>query len=99
MEPLYSIGTYNVEEKAFTPQQGMTVDWANITLPRLRTAMRELQGMGYSCHRTQHGDSDLAAMIERVSGGLNRYQFRGTVTTMARPVDPVNGCILRCCLE
>ena len=71
--PLYSIGTWDPDEQAYTPQIGLTVPSFNITLHQLRRAMRELREMDYSCHRFRdedgdHEDNDWTVLIERTDG-------------------------------
>lgn len=72
-KPLYSVGTYDWEIGRYTPQAGLSVPSFNITLPQLRQAVRELKGMGYSCHRIrdedgEHDDNDSNVLIERTDG-------------------------------
>lgn len=72
-DPLYSIGTWDSEESAYTPQIGVTVPSLNITRSQLRVAIRDLQDMGYSCHRRRdsegyHDDNDTEVLIERTDG-------------------------------
>lgn len=65
--PLYSIGTWDTELQAFTPQNGLTVASLNIDRGTLRKAMRELQAKGYSCHRSGD-DCDPSVNVERTDG-------------------------------
>lgn len=72
-EPLYSVGTWDTEKQAYTPQRGLTVPSFNITLPQLRQAIRELKRLGYSCHRRRdadgtYDDNDWSVLIERTDG-------------------------------
>jgi hypothetical protein len=71
--PLYSITTWDYEQQAYTPQQGLSVPSLNVSWRGLLAAVRELKAMGYSCHRVRaaegtHDDNDCAVMIERVGG-------------------------------
>lgn len=71
--PLYSVGTWDERRQAYTPQRGLSTPSFNITIRQLRTAMKELRGMGYSCHRFRdedgdHDDNDWSVLIERTDG-------------------------------
>lgn len=68
-QPLYSIGTWDGDEQAYTPQIGVPA--FNLTRPQLVASMRLLQQCGYSCHRIKQGneyDSDCSVLIERTDG-------------------------------
>lgn len=70
---LYSVGTWDTDKQAYTPQQGVTVPAFNCTLAQLRQAIRELRQMGYSAHRFRdhdgtHEDNDWAVLVERTDG-------------------------------
>ena len=75
-EPLYSIGTWDTDAQAFTPQEGVPA--FNLTRKELVQSMRMLQNHGYSCHRfrgrdenhqpTGDVDSDTFVLIERTDG-------------------------------
>ena len=72
-QPLYSIGTYDWERGRYSPQIGVSVPSYNITRSQLLQAMRELKGMGYTCHRRRdangnHYDNDSDVLIERTDG-------------------------------
>lgn len=72
-EPLYSIGTWDQDKQAYTPQRGLSVPSFNITRAQLRVAMRELRAMHYSVHRYRdadggHDDNDWCVLIERTDG-------------------------------
>lgn len=72
-EPLYSVGTWDCERQAYTPQRGLSVPAFNITLAQLRQAIRELRQMGYPCHRYRdedgdYDDNDWAVLVERTDG-------------------------------
>ena len=72
-EPRYSIGTYDTDAQGYTPQSGVSVPAFNITRAQLRRAMKELRGMGYTCHRFRdpdggHDDNDTSVIIERTDG-------------------------------
>jgi hypothetical protein len=71
--PLYSIGTWDTDKSAYTPQRGLSVPSFNMTRGQLFQALRELRGMGYSCHRVRdedggHEDNDPMVLIERTDG-------------------------------
>lgn len=73
MNALYSIGTWDTDAQAFTPQAGLSVPCINIPLPTLRQVMRELRRMGYSAHRRRdvdggHEDNDSWVLVERTEG-------------------------------
>lgn len=72
-EPLYSIGTWDTEEQAYTPQIGLTVPCINVPWRTLLQVLRELKRMGYSCHRLRdpegtHDSNDWAVLVERTDG-------------------------------
>lgn len=72
-EPLYSIGTWCTEQQAYTPQEGLSVPCLNVPLATMRQVVRELRGMGYSCHRLRDADgshevNDSSVLIERTDG-------------------------------
>lgn len=80
MTALYSIGTWDAEEGAYTPQVGLSVPSFNVGLRDLRTAMRELRAIGYSCHRRRdadggHDENDWCVLIERTDG-MGEYYIR-----------------------
>lgn len=69
----YSIGTWDTNRQAFTPQRGLSVPSFNATRWQLRQAMKELRQMGYSVHRFRgtkgdHEDNDPFVLIERTDG-------------------------------
>jgi hypothetical protein len=69
--PLYSIGTWDTDEQAFTPQVGVPA--FNLALFELRQSMRMLRDCGYSCHRYRdaggsYDDNDTSVMVERTDG-------------------------------
>lgn len=76
-QPLYSIGTWDPELEAFTPQNGVPA--FNLTRKQLVASIRMLQDCGYTCHRfrerDENGDlddwaydSDTFVMIQRTDG-------------------------------
>lgn len=70
-QPLYSIGTWDIDAQAYTPQAG--VNCLNITRADLRRRIGSLRCMGYSCHRRGnvrdgHDDNDTSVLIERTDG-------------------------------
>lgn len=71
MIPLYSVGTWDTNEQAFTAQGN--VPSFNLTLWQLKDAMRLLRSIGYSVHRYRdedggHEDNDVMVLIERTDG-------------------------------
>lgn len=69
--PLYSVGTWDTEAQAFTPQVGVPA--FNLTLAELRQSLRELRRHGYQCHRYRdangtHDDNDFYVLVERTDG-------------------------------
>ncbi len=76
-QPLYSIGTWDMDSQAYTPQEGLTVPCLNVPLATMRQVVRELRGMGYTCHRVrcdgEYWNNDTAVLIERTDG----KQFNG----------------------
>jgi hypothetical protein len=71
MTPLYSIGTWDTEAQAYTPQIGVSKTF-NVTHWELLRAMRKLKTLGYSCHRRgdkrEELDNDPFVLIERTDG-------------------------------
>ena len=66
----YSVRTWDTDEQAYTPQAGLSLPWRGLTLWQLRAALKELKGMGYSCHRFRdedgdHSANDYAVLVER----------------------------------
>lgn len=66
----YSVRTWDFERQAYTPQVGLSVTWFGLTLWQLKAALKELRGMGYSCHRRRdsdggHDDNDWCVLVER----------------------------------
>jgi len=79
-KPLYSIGTWDVEEQSYLPHPGFRC--INITRKQLVIVMRQLQQRGYTCHRygntTQDiRDSDTAVLIERTDGKSRKAILEG----------------------
>jgi hypothetical protein len=72
--PLYSIGTWDTEAQAYTPQEGLSVPCINVPLATMRQVVRELRRKhGYSTHRYRDADgghecNDWCVMIERTDG-------------------------------
>ena len=71
-EPLYSVGTWDTEEQAYTPQNGLT-RWLNLTQGQLRQAIQELRECHYKADRKRaadgtHDDNDGWVLIERTDG-------------------------------
>ncbi len=68
--PTYSVRTWDSDKQAYTPQVGLSLPWRGLSLWRLRQALCELRGMGYSAHRFRdndgdHCDNDYAVLVER----------------------------------
>jgi hypothetical protein len=70
----YSVGTWDTELQAYTPQVGLSVPSIGITWLQLLQAVRELKIFGYTAHRRRHvlssgefdhDDNDWAVLIER----------------------------------
>ncbi len=73
MTPLYSIGTWDTDLQAYTPQVGLTAPCINVPWRVLLRVMRELRRMGYSAHRFRdpdggHEDNDASVLVERTDG-------------------------------
>ena len=71
--PLYSVGTWDIDQQAYTPQCGLTMPCINVPLATMRQVLRELRGMGYSCHRLRGSDgshefNDWSVLVERTDG-------------------------------
>ena len=72
-EPLYSVGTWDIDKQAYTPQRGLTVPAFNMTWRQLVIAVRELRKMGFEAHRRRdsdgsYDDNDPNVLIERTDG-------------------------------
>ncbi len=73
MIALYSVGTWDTDTQAYTPQAGLTVPSVNVPWRTLLQVMRQLRGMGYSAHRRrdaagEHEDNDWCVLVERTDG-------------------------------
>ena len=73
MTKLYSIGTWDTDLQAYTPQAGLSVPSANVQWHGLLAALRELRTMGYSCHYVRAADgshdcNDWSVLVERTDG-------------------------------
>jgi hypothetical protein len=73
--PLYSVGTWDTDEQAYTPQAGLTVPSQNVPLPGLLAVLRQLRSMGYTAHRYRdadgcHDDNDWSVLVERTDGAI-----------------------------
>lgn len=71
--PLYSVGTWDTDAQAYTPQEGLSVPSFNIPLWTLRQALRELRDCGYAADRYRDADgshdaNDWAVLVERTDG-------------------------------
>ncbi len=65
----YSIRTWDMDLQAFTPQNGIE-KWEGLTLWELKSALRDLQELGYTCHRRRdkygfRDDNDTSVLVER----------------------------------
>jgi hypothetical protein len=74
MTPLYSVGTWDMDLQAYTPQDGVEKS-LNLTAGELRTALHQLRRLHYSAHRrgnanNGHDDNDWTVLIERTDGKL-----------------------------
>jgi len=77
-DPLYSVGTWDIEAQGYTQQNGLSVPSFNITRGQLRQALKELRQMGYEAHRVRFKvsdcpddydwDNDWAVLVERTNG-------------------------------
>lgn len=72
---LYSVGTWDTDLQAYTPQAGLTVPCINVPWQTLLEVVRQLKRMGYSCHRYRdpdggHDDNDTSVLIERTDGAV-----------------------------
>lgn len=72
-EPLYSVGTWDSDLGAYTPQLGLTVPCINVPRKTLRAVLKELRDMGYPCHRRRgpdgdYDDNDVMVLVERTDG-------------------------------
>lgn len=72
-KPLYSVGTWDTNKQAYTPQRGGRC--INISLRQLRAVLKRLRAIGYTAHRfgpkddmgyREHNDSEV--IIERTDG-------------------------------
>lgn len=68
-EALYSIGTWDMDAQAYTPQVG-TEPCINVPWRRLLQVLRLLRTMGYSAHRLrdadgEHDNNDWSVLVER----------------------------------
>lgn len=69
-EHTYSVRTWDSDEQAYTPQTGLSFPSFGLTLWQLRAALRELRGLGYTCHRIRspagdHDWNDAYVLVER----------------------------------
>ncbi len=70
---LYSVGTWDMDLHAFTPQAGLSVPCFNVPLWTLKRALVELRSKGYDCHRFRdpdggHESNDYMVLVERTDG-------------------------------
>jgi hypothetical protein len=67
-EARYSVGTWDVEAQAYTPQVGVPA--FNLTLAELRRSLKMLRQCGYSAHRrgVDGCDNDWCVLVERTDG-------------------------------
>ena len=72
-KPLYSVGTYDWERSAYTPQIGVGRS-INVSLRQVRRVLKRLRKMGYTAHRVGNTrndstrDSDPDVLVERTDG-------------------------------
>ena len=79
-KPRYSVGTWDGDEQAYTPQIGVPA--FNLTVHELRQSMRMLVNCGYSVHRRRdsygsYDDNDTSVLIERTDGMTEAQIRRG----------------------
>lgn len=72
-QPLYSVGTWDTNAQAFTPQTGLTVPCVNVPWRTLLECMRQLRRMGYAADRYRDADgghetNDPMVLVERTDG-------------------------------
>lgn len=72
-EPLYSVGTWDTEKQAYTPQRGLKMPSFNLTRMQLRQALKRLRQLGYPAHRLrdangEHEENDFFVLVERTDG-------------------------------
>lgn len=82
MTAVYSIGTWDTTEQAYTPQVGLSVPCINVALPTMRQVLRELKAIGYSCHRIRDADgghdaNDWSVLVERTDGKSEEEVLEG----------------------
>lgn len=70
-KPKYSVGTWDADKQAYTPQAGIRRS-INISLRELRRVLKQLRRMGFSAHRCGNKedghDSDWTVLVERTDG-------------------------------
>lgn len=71
-KPRYSVGTWDTDQQAYTPQVGVGRS-INISFRGLVRVMRRLRRLGYSAHRIRndegdHYDNDTSVLVERTDG-------------------------------
>ncbi len=64
----YYVFTWDSEKQEFTPQRG--VRCGPYSIRKLKWALRQLQSLGYSCHRRRdehgtHDDNDTSVLVVR----------------------------------
>lgn len=69
--PRYSVGTWDTDLQAYTPQIGVPA--FNLSIHELRRSINLLRQCGYSCHRKRsadgsYDDNDHAVLVERTDG-------------------------------
>lgn len=82
MGAVFSIGTWDGDAQAYTPQVGLTVPCVNVPWRTLLCVLRELRSMGYSAHRVRsengdHEDNDWAVLVERTDGMTEAEVLKG----------------------
>jgi hypothetical protein len=82
MDARYSIGTWDGELQAYTPQCDCKTPWLNVDIHGLRAHLWELRRLplGYSAHRIRdpdgdHWDNDTSVLVERTDGMSEREVF------------------------
>lgn len=81
----YSIGTWDTELQAYTPQAGCDSPCINVDIHGLRRHLRELRDEhSYTAHRVRgdegtHDDNDWSVLVERTDGATMDEIMKGWV--------------------
>lgn len=66
----YAVGTWDMDEQAFTPQRGAG-RWHNLTRWQLKRALVRLRTLGFAAYRQRYSDGhdgDPCVLVERTNG-------------------------------